>query len=111
MNNENIFLASNIQHLRQLQKSTQKQVGIACGRSDTTISNWETGIREPDAISLKRLSDFFQVPIDDLVGTNLKIRKPLEMKISKIHFLLNQYSNQVSEKDIDYILYILERSI
>ncbi len=72
MNDNKIFLASNLKHLRILNKKTQEEVGEICNKTNTAVSNWEKGIREPDAVDLFTLSNFFNVSIDDLMAKDLR---------------------------------------
>jgi transcriptional regulator with XRE-family HTH domain len=46
----------------------QKELGAKLGVAQTTISGWETGAREPDRASLRKLMEFFDVPADVLMG-------------------------------------------
>lgn len=70
-----IYLASNLKHLRNINGKTQEDVAEACNKKNTAISNWEKGIREPDAIDLSVLSDFFNVSIDDLMLKDLRFNE------------------------------------
>ncbi len=67
-----IFLASNIKYLRILNNKTQAELAKACNKKNTAVSNWEKGIREPSAIDLAIISNFFNVSIDDLMLKNLR---------------------------------------
>ena len=71
-NDKHIYLASNIKHLRLLNGSTQEQIGNICGKQNTAVANWEKGIREPDAIDLLKLSNFFNIPINILMEKDLR---------------------------------------
>lgn len=70
--NNNIYLSSNIKYLRTLNGYTQEQLGKICEKQNTAIANWEKGIREPDAIDLLRLSNFFNIPINALMEKDLR---------------------------------------
>lgn len=72
MNDNKIFLASNLKHLRMLNKKTQEEVGEICNKTNTAVSNWEKGIREPDAVDLFTLSNYFNISIDDLMAKDLR---------------------------------------
>ena len=72
MNDNKIFLASNLKYLRILNKKTQEEVGEICNKTNTAVSNWEKGIREPDAVDLFTLSNYFNISIDDLMAKDLR---------------------------------------
>lgn len=72
MDNSKIFLSSNLKHLRILNGKTQEEVGEICNKTNTAVSNWEKGIREPDALDLSALSSYFNISIDDLMLKDLR---------------------------------------
>lgn len=72
MNEPKIFLASNLKHLRVLNGKTQEDVGKLCNKTNTAVSNWEKGIREPEAVDLSVLSNYFNISIDDLMLKDLR---------------------------------------
>ena len=59
-----------IRLLRKQKKMTQKELAYYLQIADSTLSYWEMGKYEPDIDSLKKLSKFFSVPIDYIVGDN-----------------------------------------
>lgn len=75
MDNEKLFLASNIKFLRSSKRKTQDDVAKLCRKKNTAVSNWEKGIREPDGVDLAILSNYFNISIDDLMLTDLRKSK------------------------------------
>jgi|GEM_PF-968403 len=57
-----------IKELRKQKKITQKELAKHLQIADSTLSYWEMGKYEPDNESLKKLSKFFLVPIDYILG-------------------------------------------
>ena len=57
-----------LKELRKEKNILQKDVAKELNIKNTTYSNWEVGVSEPDIQSLKKLADFFGVSIDYLVG-------------------------------------------
>ena len=55
-------------HLRKSRHLTQNDVAVMLGISRQAYSNYETGKREPDLQMLKKISDFFGVTVDYLLG-------------------------------------------
>ena len=47
-----------------------KQIDLAMELNVTqgTLSNWERGVHDPDSDSLRKLSNYFSVPIDYILG-------------------------------------------
>lgn len=62
-----------MEKLRQIRKEagiTMKQLAVAVGVAEASISFYETGKRQPDIDTLCRLANYFNVSIDYLVGNN-----------------------------------------
>ena len=57
-----------IRELRKQMSMTQKELAKHLQVADSTLSYWEMGKYEPDNDALMRLSRFFQVPIDYILG-------------------------------------------
>lgn len=57
--------------LREIRKSknlTMKQLGIAVGVSESTISLYETGKHDPDILTLNRIADALGATVDQILG-------------------------------------------
>lgn len=67
-----LYLSTNIKYLRTINKKTQEELAYVCGKKNTAVSNWEKGIRQPDAIDLAIISNFFNISIDDLMLKDLR---------------------------------------
>ena len=67
MNNK---FADRLKKLRNKYGYTQKGLSEVLGIKQTTISNYEKGLRFPDADKLKQISNLFNVSIDYLLGEN-----------------------------------------
>lgn len=68
-----IFLSTNIKHLRILNKKTQEEIAELCNKKKTAVCNWEKGIREPNAVDIAILSEYFRVSADDLLTKDLRL--------------------------------------
>lgn len=61
--------------LRELRKQsglTMKQVGAAVGVAESTMSLYESGKRQPDFNTMKRIADYFCVTVDYLMGSEIE---------------------------------------
>ena len=65
---KNNYLGKKIKELRLEQNLSQRELGEALGFSNQTLSFWEIGQREPDVDALIKISKFFNVPSDYLLG-------------------------------------------
>ena len=57
-----------IRELRKRDNLTMKQLGEILGLAESTISQYETGKREPDLKTLLKISEHFHVSTDYLLG-------------------------------------------
>lgn len=107
MEHNNFYLASNLKYLRGLKGKTQQDVARYCDKTNTAVSNWEKGIREPDAIDLAKLSNFFNIPIDDLMLKDLRFEYK---KDDELDILFSKYKDILSEKDKEYMKFIINQA-
>lgn len=61
-------ISDNIRYLRSLKKYTQKEFASLLGVAQTTVANYENGLRVPDAQKLQKIADIFEVSLDYLLG-------------------------------------------
>ena len=61
-------MANRIRELRKQKGITMKQLGASLGLAESTISQYETGHREPDIKTLTKLAEYFGVTVDYLLG-------------------------------------------
>lgn len=57
-----------LREIRTEKKISMKKLGEIVGVSESAISLYETGKREPDQDTLKRIADYFKVSTDYLLG-------------------------------------------
>ncbi|MCL2862243.1 MAG: helix-turn-helix transcriptional regulator [Firmicutes bacterium] len=61
-------IKTRIRELREEKGLTQEQLGEEIGFRSNTISQYETGVLEPNLQTIKKLCDFFDVSADYLLG-------------------------------------------
>jgi len=71
-----------IQKLRKEQKLTQQELGDKLGVSPKTISKWETGGGLPDISFLKKISEIFNITIEELLDGTLNKKEKTNVKKS-----------------------------
>lgn len=57
-----------LRDLRKGRNLTMKSLGAIIGVAESTISQYESGKREPDFSTLQKLADYFNVSVDYLLG-------------------------------------------
>jgi transcriptional regulator with XRE-family HTH domain len=70
-----------IKELRMAKKLNQEDLAKALNVAQVTISAWETGIREPDFEMLKKISAYFNVSTDYLLGN---VKKPNQIVVEEL---------------------------
>lgn len=69
-------MQNRIRELRKQHRITMKQLGEVIGVAESTISQYETGKREPDNETLLRLGEYFGVSVDYLLGAAVQKETP-----------------------------------
>ncbi len=78
-----------LRDLRKERKLSMKKLGELIGLSESTVSLYETGKREPDNETLMKLADYFEVSVDYLLGrTDDPSPKTLDEQLQGVEFAL-----------------------
>ena len=64
-----------LKELRSQKGLTQQEVADAIGTEQNTVSQWETGARNPRLPHLLRLAELLDCSIDDLLTEKIAIEK------------------------------------
>lgn len=67
------MISMNLQTLRKLHSYTQEEVAERCGVSRQAVAKWESGESSPDISSCIKLSQLYNVSLDDLVNFSEKV--------------------------------------
>jgi transcriptional regulator with XRE-family HTH domain len=81
--------------LRQIRKKcglTMKELGERVGVAESTISQYETGKRQPDYETLLKIADYFGVSVDEILG------KQRETEDQELEEYLEQLKNRPEMK-------------
>ena len=60
-----------IKEFREEMQLTQKELAERIGNVQRNVSNWENGASEPDCETILKLSELFDITIDELFGKEL----------------------------------------
>ena len=73
--NKNIknYLSTNLRYLRLSKSKTLKDIAILLNKSEVAAYYYETGAREPNAMDLYKLSEYYNIDIDNLLTKDLSI--------------------------------------
>lgn len=73
-------IGDKLKSAREEQKLTQSQASEQFMVSRQTISNWETGKSLPDILSVIRMSEFYQISLDELLKGDQAMLKNMEQE-------------------------------
>lgn len=108
-----------LKELRKNKKISLKKLGEILGLAESTISLYENGKREPDICTLIKISDYFNVSVDELLGNDNKdnvLDEEQTLAIRDVHTpIIDNFCTMCSSLDektldrIHNILYSLRR--
>lgn len=107
-----MMFGEKLQELRNKSKLSQERLAELVGVSRQAVSKWENDLSYPDTKNLIRLSEIFNVSMDELLSLTQNIEQKDvadENKISKDVFIKDKifYYNETRTKLISYIILIV----
>ncbi|PEK69603.1 helix-turn-helix domain-containing protein [Bacillus pseudomycoides] len=93
----NLYLGANLKYLRNLQKLTQKELASKLDTSHYAYNNWENNLREPDLLSLKKFSIYYDILIDELVNTEILSPDSIKIRDQKLEIIQKLMKSDVKE--------------
>lgn len=63
------MLGENIKFYRKEKKLSQRDLAKDLNVANGTVSQWENGLRTPSLIDIKRIANYFEIDISDLIET------------------------------------------
>lgn len=76
-----MLLADNINRLMTSENISNVQLGTALGISDETIRSWRKGTKVPTVDKLLKLSEYFNVSLDALMGKTIDTEQFIDLPI------------------------------
>lgn len=109
-----------LRELRKQNKLSMKEFGAIFGLSESTISLYENGKREPDIATIIKMADYFNITVDEFLGVKKQnddiLNSDERLTIRELHSLsMINFENMCSDLDektldrIHAILYSLRR--
>ena len=89
------IIAIRLRELRKKRGLTQTEAAEGIGVSRSTLASWETGIREPNALELDGIRQYFNVSGDYIMGfsdqcTSVNIPKVYDIDLNRLNSLGKQ---------------------
>ena len=105
------MLKDNLKKLRKNKGLSQEELGIQLNVVRQTISKWETGLSVPDAEMLISISEFFEIPVSEILGESIEEKEANDLKVisEKLEVINEQLSisqKQKRKKNIAFLIII-----
>lgn len=98
-------LGDRLREMRKKRGLTQREVAEPIGIAVSTLGMYESGKREPDVDTLKKLARFFNVTVDYLTGSEMEELSP-EEQLRRLGALLR--GSGATDEDVETIMRLLE---
>lgn len=103
----------NLRNLRLQRGYTQQKLAKLMGTSQASITAWENETREPDFATIKRIAEFFHVPMSSLLPSNDAVSDEYTNKVAnslnqnpKLRLLFDR-TEFLSDSDLDAVLSVV----
>ena len=95
-------MPNRIREVRKLNGMTMKQLGAEIGVAESTVSQYETGKREPDNETLLRIGELFNVTVGYLLGAEEQKENPTSQKTGEVDERINDMWGQLTPQEREY---------
>ena len=97
----------NLKFLRNRENMTQDELAKKMGKDYSTIGKWELGQRNPMMADILKLSDIFNISVQDLVEKNLITED--DDTYDETNILFDKYKDVLTDDDKETIKFIIEK--
>ena len=70
---EKTHIATNLKYLRSIREKSLSELAKICDKTDVAVYYWENGLREPNAVDIAKLSNYYNITVDDLLLKDLRV--------------------------------------
>ena len=99
--------SDNLRMLRTKYRLSQKDIGDIVGLTSQAVSKWENEITEPDSESLVKLSNYFKVSVDYLLGNTINENNNIKYD-NDLEKVLFSKAKDLSDNDKKVVLGVIE---
>lgn len=100
------YLSTNIRFLRQKNNLTQDDISKIVNKSRVLVSQWESDERDITTEDIIKLSDYFNLPMDVLVGKDLRIK---DNTFDELEILFSKHKDILTDDDRETIKFLIEK--
>ncbi len=95
------FLSENLKKLRKKAGLSQNALAKKLNVSQTAIYYWENGKREPDLDTIFKLSDIFNIGVDDILGIENSLPEDIALQMEQEY--LQNFKNDVANISFEHL--------
>lgn len=99
----------NLKFIRQQKGISQQELADKLKLDRSTISRWENDEMDITVGNAIQISNFFNIPMEDLTGRDLSIDNQLE-KYDELELLFSKNKDILTEDDKETIKFVIERA-
>lgn len=99
----NNYLPQNIKYLRKTMGVKQSELADAIGKNFSTISNYESGYRNPPTEDLRAIANFFHVSTERLLNEDLSYVTDLDATLKADWIREELLRLRLSDKEFDMV--------
>ncbi|AJA46288.1 transcriptional regulator [Clostridium pasteurianum DSM 525 = ATCC 6013] len=103
-------LSDKLRELRKINKMSQQQLARKLNVTNQAVFKWELGKSYPDILNLVKLSDIYNISLDDLIKEDVDLQKNLSNK-NKINYFYIFLCGIVLECLSSIISYYLKENV
>lgn len=100
------YFTENLKFLRIQKGLTQDELAKKMDKDYSTIGKWELGQRNPIMSDIIKLSEIFNVSVQDLVEKNLRIKNQTP---DELDVLFDKHKDILTDDDKETIKFIIEK--
>lgn len=100
------YFSSNLKFLRNANNMTQEELAKKMNKDYSTIGKWELAQRNPVMADILKLSDIFNVNVQDLVEKDLRFDNK---NYDQFEVLFDKHKDILTDDDKEYIKFIIEK--
>lgn len=103
------YFSSNLKHLRTQNGMTQLELANRLGKDYSTIGKWELGQRNPIMEDMLKLSDIFNINVQDLVDKDLRFQN--EKNFNELEILFSKAKDKLDPSQEATIKFVMKDAI
>lgn len=100
------YLSTNIKYLRHKNNLTQDDLGKVVNKSRVLVSQWESDDREITTEDIIKLSNYFGIPMDIIIGKDLRFNND---EFDELELLFSKHKDILTDDDKETMKFIIEK--